>query len=187
MRFQIGYLECGIIFGMPKAIYIRPPTAVERAALETGVRSSDAFMMRRCQMLLANERGESAIRIAQHLSCNDQSVRNAIHAFNEKGLASLQPGSFVAHHIERAFDGQRAERLRALLHQSPRAFGKPTSLWTLALAAEVSYAEGITPEQVSAETVRATLERLGIGWRRAKQWITSPDPAYARKKTHATG
>jgi hypothetical protein len=77
--------------------------------------------------------------------------------------------------------------LRALLHQSPRVFGKPTSLWTLALAAEVSYAQGITPEQVSGETVRATLERLGIGWRRAKQWITSPDPEYARKKTRATG
>jgi hypothetical protein len=74
-----------------------------------------------------------------------------------------------------------------LLHQSPRNFGKPTSLWTLDLVAEVAYAQGITPEQVSGETVRATLERLGIGWRRAKHWITSPDPAYARKKTRATG
>ena len=172
---------------MPKAIYIRPLTVDERAALEAGVRSPDGFVMRRCQMLLANARGETAIQIAQDLSCNDQTVRNAIHSFRKKGLGSLQPGSSVPHQIERAFDGERAERLRALLHQSPRAFGKPTSLWTLALAAEVSYAQGITPEQVSGETVRATLERLGIGWRRAKQWITSPDPEYARKKTRATG
>jgi transposase len=172
---------------MPKAIFIRPVTADERTALEAGVRSSEAFVMRRCQMLLANARGETAIQIAQHLSCNDQTVRNAIHAFNKRGLASLQPGSFVAHHIERAFDAAAAQRLRALLHQSPRTFGKPTSVWTLAVVAEVSYAEGITPEQVSPETVRATLERLGIGWRRAKQWITSPDPEYARKKTRATG
>jgi hypothetical protein len=55
------------------------------------------------------------------------------------------------------------------------------------LPAEVSYAEGLTSEQVSAETVRAMLARLAIGWRRAKQWITSPDPEYARKKTHAIG
>lgn len=172
---------------MPKAIFVRPLTVDERAALEAGVRSPEAFVMRRCQMLLANARGEPASQIAQHLSCNDQTVRNAIHSFNQKGLATLQPGSSVPHRIERAFDEERVERLRALLHQSPRVFGQPTSLWTLDLAAEVAYAQGITPEPVSGETVRATLERLGIGWRRAKQWITSPDPAYARKKTRATG
>jgi len=27
---------------------------------------------------------------------------------------------------------------------------------------------------------------LGIRWQRAKQWITSPDPEYARKKGVAT-
>ncbi len=173
--------------GMPKAIFVRPFTAEERAALEAGLRSPEAFALRRCQILLANARGETAIQIAQYLGCHDQTVRNAIHAFNKHGLASLQPGSSVPHQIERAFDGERAERLRALLHQSPRTLGKPTSLWTLELAAEVAYAQGITPEQVSGETVRATLERLGVGWRRAKAWLTSPDPQYARKKTRATG
>jgi transposase len=172
---------------MPNAIFVRSLTAAERSALEAGVRSSDAFMLRRCQILLASARGETPIHIARHLSCNDQTVRNAIHAFNEKGLASLQPGSSVPHHIGRAFEAEQAERLRTLLHQSPRNFGKPTSLWTLALAAEIAYGQGLTSEQVSAETVRATLERLGVGWRRAKQWITSPDPEYARKKTRETG
>jgi transposase len=172
------------MLGMPNAIFIRSLAAGERTALKAGVRSPDSFVMRRCQMLLANARGGTAIQIAQHLGCDGQTVRNAIHAFNQKGLASLKRGSSVPHHIERGFEGEHAERLRALLHQSPRNFGKPTSLWTLALAAEVSYAQGLTSEQVSAETVRATLERLGIGWRRAKHSlrVTSPDPEYARKK-----
>jgi hypothetical protein len=39
---------------------------------------------------------------------------------------------------------------------------------------------------LSAETIRQALLRLGVGWRRAKHWLTSPDPAYARKKTDAT-
>jgi len=73
-----------------------------------------------------------------------------------------------------------------MLHQSPRAFAKPTSLWTLPLAAEVAFAEGLTPARVSGETMRATLVRLGIRWRRAKHWITSPDPEYAQKKANAT-
>lgn len=85
-----------------------------------------------------------------------------------------------------AFPGEQAEQLKALLHQSPCLFDKPTSVWTLDLAAEVSFAQGLTPAQVSGETIRATLERLGVRWQRAKEWITSPDPAYARKKGTAT-
>jgi len=140
--------------------------------LEAGVRWSDAFVMRRCQILLANARGTAAGRIGQQLSCSEQAVRNAIRAFNMAGLPSLQAGSSVPHHVERAFAKEQAERLRTLLHQSPRNFGKPTSLWTLVLAAEVSFVEGLTSEQGSAETVRATLARLGIGWRRAKhEWL----------------
>jgi hypothetical protein len=66
-----------------------------------------------------------------------------------------------------------------LLHQSPRTFGKPTSVWTLDLAAEVAYATGILPRRVSGEAIRQTLARCKVRWKRAKHWITSPDPAYA--------
>jgi hypothetical protein len=31
-------------------------------------------------------------------------------------------------------DSAKCEKLQALLHSSPRQFGKPTSLWTLELA-----------------------------------------------------
>lgn len=41
---------------------------------------------------------------------------------------------------------------------------------------------GLTVKQVSIETIRQALKRLGVGWQRAKHWITSPDPAYSRKK-----
>jgi hypothetical protein len=85
------------------------------------------------------------------------------------------------------FDTDTCEALRALLHQSPRTFGKPTSRWTLQLAAEVSFAQGLTPRLVSDEAIRVALRRLGVAWKRAKHWITSPDPAYLRKKKDATG
>jgi hypothetical protein len=76
--------------------------------------------------------------------------------------------------------------LRELLHQEPRKFGKATSLWTLDLAAEVSFEEGLTEERITAETVRAALARMGVRWERAKRWIASPDPEYARKKGGTT-
>ena len=88
--------------------------------------------------------------------------------------------------IGRAFEAAQADQLRTLLHQSPRTYGKATSLWPLALAAQVSFEQGLTAERVSGETIRATLARLQVSWARAKHWITSPDPAYARKKRRAT-
>ena len=171
---------------MRPPIYVRPLTDAERQALEAGLRSSDAFRLRRCQILLASARHETVPQIGHALGCDQQTVRNAIHAFNATGLGALTPGSHRATTIHRAFDGEEADKLRALLHQSPRRFGKPTSLWTLELAADVSFAEGLTPARVSGETIRATLQRLGVRWQRAKRWITSPDPEYARKKAPAT-
>jgi transposase len=162
---------------MRPPIVVRTLTPAERSALEAGLRSADAFILRRCQMLLASTRGQTPPHIAQHLGCHDQTVRNTIRAFNMAGLACLRRRSSRPRTIQAAFDPARAEALRALLHQGPRAFGKPTSLWTLELAAEVGCEQGLTARRVSGETIRATLLRLGVRWRRAKQWITSPDPA----------
>jgi len=167
--------------------FVRPPAEEERQALAAGLRSADAFTLRRCQIVLASARGERAPAIGRSLGCSDQTVRNALQAFEVRGVAALTPGSSRPHTIHAAFDADTAERLRALLHRSPREFGHPTSVWTLELAAEVAYAEDITVTRVSDETVRATLARLGIRWRRAKHWITSPDPAYAQKNSGATG
>ena len=173
---------------MRPPIFVRPLTDAECQTVTAGLRSSDAFVLRRCQILLASARGERAPRIAAQLGCDDQTVLDALHAFNDRGLEALQKGSSRPHRPPpQAFPGERAEQLRALVHRSPRAFGHPTSLWTLDLAAEVSGAQGLTPTVVSGEAIRTTLLRLGIGWKRAKQWITSPDPAYVRKKGSATG
>jgi transposase len=172
---------------MKRPLFVRPLTDAERQQLEAGLRSSDAFVLRRCQILLASARGELAPQIAHYLSCDSQTVRNAIWAFNRVGLACLNQGSSRPHTTRTAFPGEKAEALRALLHQSPRTFNQPTSLWTLELAAQVSFQQGLTPEPVSGETIRATLARLGVRWQRAKAWITSPDPAYARKKGLGTG
>jgi transposase len=174
---------------MREPIFVHTLSKNEREALEASLRSSDAFVLRRCQILLASDRGENAYQIARSLGCNPQTARNAIHRFNDGGLQeAFRKGSSRPNTIHRAFDSERAERLREILHRSPRDFGKKTSLWTLEMAAEASFEEGLTEERVSGETIRATLAReLGVRWQRAKRWITSPDPHYERKKGVATG
>ena len=173
---------------MRPPIFVRELTKAERDRLEVGLHSKDLYVLRRCQILLASERGEWVPRIAATLGCTDQTVRNVIREFERDGLdACLTRGSSRPHTIHAKVDAVAAEQIRALLHQSPRTFGKPTSVWTMELAAEVAFAEGITARSVSDETIRQALLRLGVGWKRAKTWITSPDPAYLRKKRRATG
>ena len=92
---------------MQTPLFVRPPTEEERQTLAAGLRSADAFTLRRSQIVLASARGERVAAIARSLGC-------------------------------------------------------------------------------TAQTVRATLARLGLRWRRAKDWITSPDPAYAQKNGGAT-
>jgi hypothetical protein len=138
---------------MRTPVSVRPLLDTERNALTTGLRTPDAFTPRRCQLILASARGECAPQIAVHLGCYDQAVRNAIHAFNWSEVHALTEGSSRPHRTAAAFDAPAAERLRALLHQSPRAFGKPMSVQTLNLAAEICCSEGITAERVTGETV----------------------------------
>jgi transposase len=167
---------------MKAPIYIRALRPEEREGIEAGLRSSDAFTLRRSQILLASSRKQRPSKIAQYLGCATQTVRNAIHAFEEKGLACLVQESSRPKTVQAQFDQAKCEALRALLHQSPRVFGKPTSQWTLELATEVCFEQGLTVNLVSIETIRLALKRLGVGWQRAKHWITSPDPEYLRKK-----
>jgi transposase len=166
---------------------VRELTEPERERLEIGLHAKELYAVRRCQILLASGRGMWAPSIAELLGCTDQTVRNVVREFEQAGLtACLTRGSSRPHTLHRKVDEVADEQLRALLHQSPRTFGKPTSVWTLELAAEVSFAEGITAERVTGETIRQAIGRLGVRWKRAKQWITSPDPEYARKKVGAT-
>jgi transposase len=170
---------------MRARLFGRPPSEEEQQTLAAGLRSADALTLRRCQIVLASARGERVSAIARSLGCGEQTGRNALHAFTRDGVAALAAGSARPHTLQAACDAAGAQRLRAVLHRSPREFGSPTSVWTLEVAAEVAYAEGRTAIRVSDETIRATLARLGIRWRRAKTWITSPDPAYAPKTSGA--
>src|SRR5712691_1936591 len=167
---------------MQAPLFVRHLTEKEQAALEAGRRSPQGFTVRRSQMLLASAQGKSTTIIARLIGCSDQTVRNAIHDFHERGLAALQPKSSRPHTTHEVFDEEGRERLRALLHQSPRTIGLDTSIWTLELAAEVSFTRGIASRPISGETIRHALKVLGVRWKRAKHWITSPDPDYVRKK-----
>src|SRR5215475_5868665 len=170
---------------MKPPLFIRSLTDDERMQLEADRRTADAFWVRRAQIVLASARGLSPQPIAQLVGCAVQTVRNVIHAFNTTGLACVPKQSTRPQSVAPILDAANCERLQHILHQSPRTYGKPTGVWTLALAAQVCQEQGVTERCLSTETIRRALQRLRTNWKRAKHWITSPDPQYARKKSGA--
>lgn len=172
---------------MGQPIFVRRISAKQQKKLETGLRSREAYIMRRCQIILASARGERASERARKCGCSEGTVRNTINGFNQNGLEGLKKKSSRPNKLRTILDKEKRENLRALLHTSPGTWGKERSLWTLGLAAEVCFERGVTEQRVSMETIRQALVRLGMSWQRAKHWITSPDPHYALKKSSATG
>ncbi len=62
-----------ILYAMKRPIYdVRPLSDAEHETLEAGLRSPDAFTLRRCQILLASADGQNAYQIATNLGCNPQ-------------------------------------------------------------------------------------------------------------------
>lgn len=167
---------------MHPPLYIRPLTETERTALEQGLRSKDAFTLRRCQILLASARQTRPSKIAREIGCSVQTVRNTIRTFEHHGLACLSAQSSRPKTTQPIFDADKREQLRQLLHANPRQFGKSRSRWTLDLLAEVCWEQGITSKQVSRTTIEEALKAMHLQWSRAKAWIVSPDEQYELKK-----
>jgi transposase len=172
---------------MKPPLFVRELSDAERRTLQAGLRSREAFTLRRAQILLASAEGHRPSQIAARVGCAIGTVHNTLHAFEQEGTGSLVEKKRGPKDVPPVLDETKADPLRGILHQSPRRFGKAQSTWTLDLLADVTFEQGLTPRRLSHEAVRQAVKRLGHGWKRAKAWITSPDPAYARKKTRGTG
>jgi transposase len=172
---------------MKPPLFVRALTDSERQALQAGLRSREAFTLRRAQILLSSADGQHASTIAARVGCAIGTVHNTIHAFETQGVDCLTEKKRGPRDAQPILDDAKADPLKGILHQSPRRFGKARSTWTLDLLADVAFEQKLSPRRLSHEAVRQAVKRLGHGWKRAKTWITSPDPAYARKKKRGTG
>ena len=99
-----------MLCAMKPPLYLRRVTDKERAALEAGLRSHEAFTVRRCQILLASAERQKPASIAKTLRCAPQTVRNVLHAFDARGLACVQRGSNVPLKVEPVLNAEKREQ-----------------------------------------------------------------------------
>jgi transposase len=171
---------------MKPPIFVRTLTPQEHQQLKAGLRSQEAFVLKRCQILLASAQGQTVLQVAQSFGYAPNTIRHVLHAFNREGLAALTRKSNRPKSTQPLLNAEKRQQLRHLLEQSPRAFGKARSTWTLPLLAQAAQEQGLTERTLDADTLGVAIKRLGLNWRRAQQRMASPDPGYGRKKSGAT-
>jgi DNA-binding CsgD family transcriptional regulator len=64
--------------GDASPIFVRAPSADERARLGAGLRAADAFTVRRAQIVLLSAEGRRPGEIGRSLRCAVQTVRNSL-------------------------------------------------------------------------------------------------------------
>ena len=126
-------------------------------------------------------------QIAEALHCHPQTVRERLHAFNDRGLDGLgmQPGSGRKPRLTQL---ERSTILALVTLPPP---GTPTDEltgelttpdpeaqpeWTLDTLTAAAHARGI---QVARSQVRRIFLREGVRWRHTRLWATSTDPDFA--------
>lgn len=138
----------------------------------------DRVRLRRAGMALASVQGRSVPEIAVMFAAKEQTVRELIRAFNERGFAALDPKARRGSTPK--IDPQVREQICRTAKSDPARLGCPFTRWSLAkLRDHLAAAAGI---HVSHETIRQILRRAGISFQNTKTWKHSNDPDFAAKK-----
>ena len=121
--------------GMHPPIFVREPSAEERARLEAALRAAHAFTVRRAQIVLLSAEGRRPRAIARGLRCAVRTARNGVRAFDAAGLGALTAGSSRPRSAAPVLGEAERERLRrdpapaaARLRPRPGAPG-PSPSW----------------------------------------------------------
>jgi transposase len=177
---------------MPKHLTAHPPLdAVEERKVRKLTHSmhAPADWIFHAKIVASSWDGLRTNQIAEALNCHPQTVREGLHAFNERGLEGLgmKPGSGRK---PRLSELERSTIL-ALVKLPPP--GKPTyeltgeletpdprgeSEWTLDALTAMAQARGI---RVARSQVRRIFRREGVRWRRTRLWARSKDPDFVPK------
>jgi transposase len=177
---------------MPRYLSARPPGDLAEAQHVRRLahsRHAPADWITHAKMVVCSWEGRRVRQIAVELRCHPQTVRDRLHAFNERGLEGLgmKPGSGRKPRLSE----QERSIILALVQAPPP--GKPTyertgelaapdpegePEWTLDTLTAAAHERGI---QVARSQVRRIFRHEGVRWRRTRLWARSKDPDFVPK------
>ena len=150
-------------------IYVRDLTKSEITRLYSGLQSTSAFILRRCQIVLSSAEGKNTAQISGTLYCSDQCVRDAINAFNKSGVKCLREKSHARHDNQKTFNESSIKKLISMADESPSKYGVKTTKWTLVKLAKACLKNKIVSKPVSPSTVANILKQKKVNWKEIKK------------------
>jgi len=129
--------------------------------------------VRRAMIIMASASGTPVSAIARLVAADEDTVRDVVHLFNEKGLAALDP-RWAGGRPRRISDDDVNVIVTAATTR-PEKLGLPFTCWSLRKLA--GYLAGRDRAvQVSRERLRQILQARGISFQRTRTWKESTDP-----------
>jgi transposase len=161
---------------MAEPVRARRLTDQEGQRLQQIVRRGkhESIRVRRALIIMASASGTPVPAIARLVAADEDTVRDVIHAFNQKGLASLDPR--WAGGRPRLISDDDVERIVATATTRPEKLGLPFTHWSLRKLAAYLAGEARRPVRIGRERLRQILHARGISFQRTRTWKESADP-----------
>ena len=129
--------------------------------------------VRRAMIIMASASGTLVPAIARLVAADEDTVRDVIHLFNQKGLAALDP-QWAGGRPRLISDGD-IEVIVTAARTRPEKPVQPFTHWSLRKLA--GYLAGLgRPVRIGRERLRQLLHERGISFQRTRTWKESTDP-----------
>jgi len=132
-----------------------------------------SIRMRRAMIIMASASGTLVPAIARLVAADEDTVRDVIHLFNQKGLAALDPR--WAGGRPRLISDQDVDVIITTAATRPEKLGLPFTQWSLRKLA-ACLADAPQPVRIGRERLRQILHARGISFQRTRTWKESRDP-----------
>jgi transposase len=133
-----------------------------------------SIRVRRAMIILASSSGTPVPAIARLVAADDDTVRDVIHAFNERGLAALDPR--WAGGRPRLISDDDIEFVVATARTRPRKLGRPFTHWSVRKLAAYLAENPDRPVWIGRERLRQLLREHRVSFQRTRTWKESTDP-----------
>ena len=135
--------------------------------------------VRRATIILASSSGTPVSAIARLVAADEDTVRDVIHAFNERGLAALDPR--WAGGRPRLIREEDVAFIVATATTRPETLGRPFTRWSVRKLCGYLRRNDRRVVRVSRERLRQILRDAKISFQRTRTWKESRDPDKDRK------
>ncbi len=133
-----------------------------------------SIRVRRAVIIMASASGTPVGTIARLVVADEDTVRDVIHLFNQKGLAALEPQ--WAGGRPRLISDDDADFIVATATTRPQKLGQPFTHWSLHKLAAYLARNPARIMRIGRERLRPILHARGISFQRTRTWKESAGP-----------